>query len=104
ADCASDRASDRAADQGAAVGAALLVGLVAFPVVVAAAVVWAEARRPLAVLAVGLPLLLVQDALRHVAIARHQPRLAAVGDGLCLATLLVGAAAVTAGHATSPSA
>lgn len=68
--------------EGGAVAVAALSGLVAAVALLATAALWRAAAAQFLVLAGALPFLLAQDALRHVAIARGRPQLAAAGDGL----------------------
>lgn len=90
--------ADAGDDQGeaGAVAVACLAGVLSGAALVVAAAVWREAAGQFLVLAAAMPLLLAQDALRHVAIARSRPQLAAAGDGLWVACQVVGSAALWA--------
>lgn len=76
----------------AAVGVAAGAGLAVVPAFLAAAAFWGAGGSLLVVLAVAMPALLTQDALRHVAIARGRPDAAAAGDGWWLGLQLLGSA------------
>jgi hypothetical protein len=76
----------------AASGLAAIAGLSVLPVLVAVAVLWPEVAPMMLVLAASMPLLLTQDALRHVAIAQGRAKAAALADGGWLAVQLVGSA------------
>lgn len=82
---------------GAPSGPAALAGLVALPFLVVTALAWREAAPMVLVLAAGLPFLLAQDALRHVAVAAGRPHLAATADGAWLALQIAGSVVVLAG-------
>lgn len=81
-------------DQAPAVGLAAVAGAGVAPLFVVAAAFWRPGRSLLLALAVTMPFLLAQDALRHAAIARGRPELAAAGDGAWL--LLMGAGSAVA--------
>lgn len=81
---------------GRAVAVACLSGMVAAIALVITAALWREAAGQLLVLAVAMPFLLAQDALRHVAIARGRPQLAAGGDGLWIGLQVAASAALFA--------
>jgi len=87
----------------AAAGVAVAAGLAVAPALVAAASVWPPGAGMLVILAAAMPALLLQEALRHAAIGRGRPDLAARGDGLWLALQAVGAVALLAG-ADAPAA
>jgi O-antigen/teichoic acid export membrane protein len=90
-----DAASSRPGPD-AAVGLAAVAGVAATCVLVLVAVAWREVGPLFLVLAVAMPWLLAQDALRHVAISRRQPEVAARGDGTWLGLQLVASALVLA--------
>ena len=72
----------------AALGSALLIGVCAATVMVVTGLVM-RADEVWYVIALGLPVLLVQDTLRYAAIARLTPRTAAVSDGIWLAVQML---------------
>ncbi|MFP5319065.1 MAG: hypothetical protein ACLGI2_12330 [Acidimicrobiia bacterium] len=86
-----------AAHPAAPSGLAVLAGLAALPFLVVTALAWHEAAPMVLVLAAGLPFLLAQDALRHVAIAEGRPHLAVTADGAWLALQVAGSAVLLAG-------
>jgi O-antigen/teichoic acid export membrane protein len=87
---------DAATGHGAgAVGSSLVVGLAAgFVVALAGWVARGDARPALVAMGVCLPVLLVQDALRHVGFVSRRPQIAVVSDVLWLAAFLAGALAL----------
>lgn len=85
-----DERAERSA-LGAAAGAGTAAGVL---VVAAAALVGPSLRGPLVALAVVLPGLLVQDAVRFAAFARGDPRWAALSDGVWVLAEVGGALAV----------
>lgn len=89
-----DPAAARADDPPAAMAASALMGLVLAVPVAAVGLLWREGWGPFVVLAAGLAPLLLQDALRHLAIARYRPEVATGGDAVRLAAELVLATAV----------
>jgi O-antigen/teichoic acid export membrane protein len=87
----------------AAVGVSVMVGLASAGIL--AVVAAAAGREPEQFLIVGvaMPLLLYQDAVRHVAFSRLQPQVAAFNDGLRLVLQVGGSlAAFWTGWATVP--
>lgn len=76
----------------AAVGVAAGAGVAVVPALLVAAARWAPGTSLLLVLAVAMPALLAQDALRHAAIARGRPDLAAAGDAAWLGLQGIGSA------------
>jgi len=84
-------------EPGAPSGLAGGVGLAVLPALLVTALAWHEAAPMVLVLAAGLPFLLAQDALRHVAIARGHPHLAVTADGAWLGLQLAGSAVLLAG-------
>jgi len=85
------------AEHAAAVGLAAAAGAAVVVPFVLAGAVWAPGRSLLLILAAAMPLLLAQDALRHAAIARGRPAVAAAGDAAWVVLLAAGAAAGAAG-------
>ena len=84
-------------EPGAPSGLAAGVGLAVLPALLVTALAWHEAAPMVLVLAAGLPFLLAQDALRHVAIAQGRPHLAVTADGAWLGLQLAGSAILLAG-------
>ncbi len=99
-DAGADAEGD-AAGQAPAVGLAAIAGAATIPLFAAAAVAWAPGRTLLVALAVTMPFLLVQDALRHAAIARGRADLAAAADAVWVVLLVAGAAAAAGGREVS---
>ncbi|HEX6597589.1 MAG TPA: hypothetical protein VF045_11670 [Acidimicrobiales bacterium] len=83
-------------DPSAAMSASVLLGVAVAVPVAGIGLLWREGLGPFLVLAAGLAPLLLQDALRHLAIARYRPDVATQGDGVRLASELVLAGAVLA--------
>ena len=84
-------------------GFAVLSGLAIAPALVLVAAVWRESAPQFLVLAAAMPFLLVQDALRHVAIAVGRPQLAVAADGTWVVLQVVGFAVAIAAGADSPA-
>lgn len=76
--------AEAASRSGRAVTDGAALGLVLAPVLLVAAAFGAGARGPFLVLALALPLLLVQDTFRYAALARQRPTLAVGSDLLWL--------------------
>lgn len=86
---------------GPAVAASVVTGLFGALAFLVAGALYPDGRLMFFALAGGLPLLLYQDAMRHVAFARGVPKVAAGSDALWVACQLAGTAVIAAtGHAT----
>ena len=91
------------AEHQAAVGVAVLVGLVSAVALLGLAVLASRGRVQLVILGLAIPLLLFQDAARHLSFSRSEPQVAAFSDGLWLALQVAGSlAAWRMGWATVP--
>jgi O-antigen/teichoic acid export membrane protein len=98
-----DEESSSGSDLNAAVGVSVMVGLAAAVILAGVASVAGRHMEQFLIVAAALPLLLFQDAIRHVAFARLRPQIAAFNDGVRLA-LQVGSSlvALAMGWATVP--
>ena len=81
----------------------VLTGCVAAIPFVIGALVYREARSAFIILAASLPFLLYQDVVRHIAIARAEPRLAAASDGIWFLLQLLGSAVAIVASYRSPT-
>jgi len=87
----------------AAVGVAVLVGLISAVALLGLAALASRGRAQLLILGLAIPLLLFQDAARHLSFSRSEPQVAAFSDGLWLALQVAGSlAAWWLGWATVP--
>src|SRR5690606_8290987 len=76
-------------------GSAVALGVAAAPILVIPGLFGSDVlRTSLIVLAVALPVLLLQDNLRHVAFGRGRPGLALLSDALWVAGQLIGFASL----------
>jgi O-antigen/teichoic acid export membrane protein len=95
---------DPAARAGAAVAAAVATGVAGAVVFAGVGLGFERGRALFLVLAVALPFLQYQDAVRHVAVAAARPRVAAESDLAWVALQVVGTVVVAAAGRGSPAA